>query len=174
MSPLIPTVETAQSLGFSAEVGAVARVHHSAIGTRDVEGSLTFWRDGLGFEVLMDQRFTGDWPGLFGGSSTDLRSVFLGDPSAPEAGVVELVVLGDMVDPPETLSPATGFFLLSLFADIDTVLPRLASLGVGGVPKVVEVQGVRLVVIHDPNGVRIELMDSPARSNLGRLADDGA
>ena len=33
---------------------AVARVHHAAIGTRDVEASLVFWRDGLGFEVLMD------------------------------------------------------------------------------------------------------------------------
>lgn len=152
-------------------MGAVARVHHSAIGTRDVDDSLTFWRDGLGLEILMDHQFTGDWPGLFGGSSTELRSIFLGDPSEPGAGVVELVVLDDMVDPPQATSPATGFFLLSLFADIDVVLPRLADLGVGGVPKVVDVQGVRLAVVHDPNGVRVELMDSPAQSNLGRLAD---
>ena len=148
----------------------MARVHHSAIGTRDVDASLTFWRDGLGFEVLMDQGFTGDWPDLFGGSSRELRSVFLGDPSASEAGVVELVVLGDMVDPPAGASPSTGFFLLSLFADVDAVLPRLAGLGVGGVPKLIDIHGVRLVVVHDPNGVRVELMDSPARSNLDHLA----
>jgi hypothetical protein len=84
-----------------------------------------------------------------------------------------LVVLADMVDPTEVTSPATGFFLLSLFADLDAVLPRLADLGVGGVPKVIDVQGVRLAVVHDPNGVRVELMDSPARSNLSRLADTG-
>jgi glyoxylase I family protein len=40
----------------------VAVIHHSAICVRDVEASLRFWRDGLGFEVLMDERFTGDWP----------------------------------------------------------------------------------------------------------------
>jgi glyoxylase I family protein len=151
----------------------MARIHHSAIGTRDVDASLTFWRDGLGLEILMDQRFDGAWPELFGGSSTELRSIFLGDPSASEAGVVELVVLDDMVEPPESATPATGFFLLSLFADLDAVLPRLANLGIGGVPKVIEVQGVRLVVVHDPNGVRVELMDSPAQANISRLADAG-
>jgi glyoxylase I family protein len=149
----------------------MARIHHSAIGTRDVEASLAFWRDGLGFEVLMDERFDGDWPELFGGSSTELRSIFLGEPAASEAGVVELVVLDDMVTPPESKTPATGFFLLSLFADLHAVLPRLAKLGTGGIPKVIEVQGVRLVVVDDPNGVRVELMDSPAQANIGRLAN---
>ncbi len=162
-----------QSLSSCSEVGALARIHHTAIGTRDVEASLTFWRDGLGLEVLMDQRFDGDWPELFGGSSTELRSIFLGDPSASEAGVVELVVLDDMVAPPESITPATGFFLLSLFADLEVVLPRLADLGTGGVPKVIEIQGIRLVVVHDPNGVRVELMDSPARANISRLANPG-
>jgi catechol 2,3-dioxygenase-like lactoylglutathione lyase family enzyme len=32
----------------------VAKVHHSAIVTRDVEASVAFWRDGLGLDVLMD------------------------------------------------------------------------------------------------------------------------
>ncbi|HEY2215806.1 MAG TPA: VOC family protein [Acidimicrobiales bacterium] len=151
----------------------MAKIHHSAIGTRDVDASLTFWRDGLGLEVLMDQRFDGNWSELFGGSSTELRSIFLGDPSASEAGVVELVILDDMVEPAASISPATGFFLLSLFANLDAVLPRLAELGTGGVPKVLEVHGVRLVVVHDPNGVRVELMDSPAQANISRLANPG-
>lgn len=68
----------------------MAKVHHSAIVTRDVEASLVFWRDGLGLDVLMDETFDGPWPELFGWGSTTLRSVFLGDASA--AGVrVELI-----------------------------------------------------------------------------------
>jgi glyoxylase I family protein len=149
----------------------VSKVHHAAIGTRDLASSLLFWRDGLGFEVQMDQRFDGSWPELFGGSSTTLRSVFLGDPSAPDAGIVELVQLEDMAPAsPAEANPLAGFFLLSLFADLDDVLPRLAALGVGGSPKVISVSGVRLAVIHDPNGVRVELMDSPAQTNLNRMS----
>src|SRR5580704_13894923 len=78
---------------------AVARVHHAAIGTCDVEASLSFWRDGLGFEVLMDHSFDGPWPELFGSAGTSLRSVFLGDPSEPESGIVELVELEGMAPP---------------------------------------------------------------------------
>jgi catechol 2,3-dioxygenase-like lactoylglutathione lyase family enzyme len=149
-------------------------VHHSAIGTTDVAASLTFWRDGLGFEVLMDQRFEGDWPALFGGDSHELRSVFLGDPASPDSGVVELVEIPGMVPGAEQpVDPAVGYFLLSLFADLDEVLPRLAALAVGGPPRVIAVHGVRLAVVHDPNGVRVELMDNPARSNVTRLSVDG-
>jgi catechol 2,3-dioxygenase-like lactoylglutathione lyase family enzyme len=136
-----------------------------------VDSSLAFWRDGLGFEVQMDERFEGDWPGLFGGSATTLRSVFLGDPTAADAGVVELVEMEDIQqEVARGPDPAVGFFLLSLFADLEVVLPRLASLGVGGTPRVIEVSGVRLAVVHDPNGVRVELMDSAARPNLTRLS----
>jgi catechol 2,3-dioxygenase-like lactoylglutathione lyase family enzyme len=153
----------------------VPKVHHSAIGTRDVASSLVFWRDGLGLEVQMDHSFHGGWPALFGGTSTTLRSVFLGDPSTPDSGVVELVELEDMDAGTEpSTRPAVGFFLLSLFADLDQVLPRLAALGVGGTPRLVEVSGVRLAVVQDPNGVRVELMDRGAGANLSRLTSSGA
>ena len=61
--------------------------------------------------------------------------------------------------------------LLSLHADLDAVLPRLAALGVGGEPVVAAVAGVRLAVVRDPNGVQVELMDEVARRNLATLAD---
>jgi glyoxylase I family protein len=151
---------------------AVARVHHAAIGTRDVEASLSFWRDGLGFDVLMDHAFDGPWPELFGSSGTSLRSVFLGDPGGPESGVVELVELEGMAPPVDAASaPVAGFFLLSLYADLDVVLPRLAELGLGGEPVVAPVGPVRLAVLHDPNGVRVELMDTAAQGTMASLTE---
>ena len=42
------------------------KIHHSAICTRDLDASVRFWRDGLGFVEQMDERFEGDWPTLFG------------------------------------------------------------------------------------------------------------
>jgi catechol 2,3-dioxygenase-like lactoylglutathione lyase family enzyme len=152
----------------------VARVHHAAIGTRDVEASLVFWRDGLGFEVMMDHSFDGPWPELFGGSATTLRSVFLGESGAAESGIVELVELDGMAPPVDAgPAPAAGFFLLSLYADLDAVLPRLAGLGLGGEPVVTPVGPVRLAVVHDPNGVRVELMDMAAQANMGSLSEVG-
>ena len=55
-------------------------IHHLAICVVDLEESLRFWRDGIGMDVLMDQRFRGDWPHLFGAPTDSLRAVFLGDP----------------------------------------------------------------------------------------------
>jgi catechol 2,3-dioxygenase-like lactoylglutathione lyase family enzyme len=71
----------------------VLGVHHSAICTADVERSLRFWRDDLGFTELFDHTFTGDWPELFGAKSDRLRSIFLGDPHMRDCGIIELVEL---------------------------------------------------------------------------------
>ena len=114
----------------------MSTVHHSAIVVTDVEASLRFWRDGLGFEVVMDQRFDGDWPTLFHAPSTSLRAIFLGDPRHPRSGIVELV-----------------------------------DLGLGGPPRRIDVSGVAMAVVTDPDGVLVELVDSGATANLDRLTE---
>jgi glyoxylase I family protein len=153
----------------------VAKVHHSAIVTHDVEASLAFWRDGLGLDLLMDHTFDGPWDELFGGTATTLRSIFLGEAAAPDTGIVELVDIGETGPPASgTRQGSAGFMLLSLYADLDEVLPRLASLGCGGEPKVRPVGPVRLAVVQDPNGVSVELMDNAARQNLHAMTADDA
>lgn len=144
----------------------MARVHHSAITVRDVEASLRFWREGLGFEVLMDETFDGDWPTLFGAAGPRLRSVFLGDPAQPDGGVVELVDFGPGDDPgppvpPPTGPPREGFLLLSVYCDVDAVLARLADLGLGGVPRRIESYGVAMAVVTEPSGCPVELIHLP-------------
>ena len=69
-------------------------IHHTAIVTADVERSMRFWCDGLGFTELFDHTFTGDWRTLFNARTDRLRSIFLGDPNAPDTGLVELVQFG--------------------------------------------------------------------------------
>lgn len=145
-------------------------VHHSAICVRDVDESLRFWRDGLGFAVLMDERFRGDWPTLLEGPSDSLRAVFLGQPTVPDSGIVELVDLGPLPGPGEIGPPRSGFLLLSVFTDVAAALGRLADLGLGGPPRRVEVSGVAMAVVRDPDGVLVELVDSGASANLEHLA----
>ena len=151
----------------------VTVIHHSAICVRDVEASLRFWRDGVGFAVMMDERFEGDWATLLHAPARTLRSVFLGDPSRADAGIVELVDLGD-VGPPATdgHGPASaGFLLLSVMADVEATLSRLAGLGLGGPPRRVEVSGVAMAVVVDPDGVLVELIDTGASENLDRMVE---
>lgn len=142
-------------------------VHHTAIVTTDVEQSLRFWRDGLGLTILFDHVFTGDWPSLFGAKTDALRSMFLGDPGAPDTGIVELVVFDDPEPAREPVAgPAAGFFLVSLNRDVEPALRRLADAGFADGVRQIAVpapQGkhVQMAVITAPDGVRVELIGPP-------------
>jgi catechol 2,3-dioxygenase-like lactoylglutathione lyase family enzyme len=142
----------------------VAHVHHSAVYTRDVDASLRFYRDGLGLQVLMDHEFDGDWPTLFDAPGNRLRSVFLGDPDTPDAGIVELVAFAEDVTGagPSTAPPEPGFFLLSFFVDVADTLARLGTLGLDGGARRIRVPGpagdVEMATVRDPDGVLVELI----------------
>ena len=146
-------------------------VHHTAIRVQDVEASLRFWSDGLGFEVLMDRTFEGDWPTLLDAPSNSLRSIFLGRADRPNAGIVELVDLGtEESRETEPRSRSTGFLLVSIMTDVDSTLGRLAALGLGGDPRRINVAGVAMCTVVDPDGVGGELGESIASGNLERLS----
>lgn len=150
----------------------MSTIHHSAIVVTDVEASLRFWRDGLGFEVVMDERFEGDWPTLLHAPTTSLRAIFLGDPRNARSGIVELVDLGLVgAPPPVSLTATAGFLLLSIMTDVDAALARLADLGLGGPPRRVDAGGIAMAVVTDPDGVLVELIDSGASENLDRLTE---
>lgn len=149
------------------------KIHHTAICTDDVETSLRFWRDGLGFAEMMDEHFDGDWPTLLDAPGTRLRSVFLGDPTDWDGGIIELVDLG----PPHVRAeaPATtpvGFLLVSLFCAVEPTLGQLADLGLGGEPRRITASGIDMAVVRDPNGVAVELIEPAAAVHLAALGGD--
>jgi catechol 2,3-dioxygenase-like lactoylglutathione lyase family enzyme len=153
-------------------------IHHSAICVRDIDKSLMFWRDGLGFSVLLDERFEGDWPTLLRAPSNSLRSVFLGDPGIPDGGQLELVDLGPVESGAGAGDPgahaSSGFLLLSVMIEVDVALDRLRTLGLGGEPRRIEVSGVAMAVVADPDGVLVELIDTAALPNLTKLTAEGS
>jgi len=144
-------------------------LHHGAIRVGDLEASLRFYRDGIGLAVLMDHEFDGPWRELFDAPADRLRSVFLGDPEHPDAGIVELVAFVE-ARPGEALSSGDGrgFFLLSFFVDVDATLARLGTLGFEAPPRRVELPGPRepvtMATVRDPDGVLVELVGAAAAS----------
>jgi glyoxylase I family protein len=99
-----------------------------------------------------------------------LHSVFLGEPSAPDAGIVELVEFdGGVEDRSEPHGPARGFFLLSFFVDLDATLARLARVGLGGPPRRIDQPSrsgpVAMATVRDPDQALVELIESaPVRT----------
>lgn len=126
-----------------------------------MERSLRFWRDGLGFSELMNERFEGDWPTLFGARDAALHSVFLGDPGEEQSGIVELVAFESGIEEGTTpAAPAEGFFLVSVYTDIEGVVARLSAMGFEGPRRRITLPvGVKMAVVDDPNGVKVELID---------------
>jgi glyoxylase I family protein len=144
-----------------------AGVHHCAICTSDVDRALRFWCEGMGLTQLFDLTFAGSWRELFGATTDELRSLFLGDPQHPTTGLVELVVFeGAAAAPPPQPSPAHGFFLLSFERDVDEQLARLAGLGFADdVRRIAQPVGdgthVDMAVLSAPDGVVVELVGAP-------------
>jgi glyoxylase I family protein len=146
---------------------ASAALHHAAICTSDVDRSLRFWVDGMGLKQVFDLTFAGGWRELFHADTDDLRSIFLGDPERPDAGLVELVAFdGAAPGVPSPTSPTHGFFLLSFERDVDAQLGTLAHLGFADeVRRIAQPVGdgthVDMAVITAPDGVIVELIGAP-------------
>lgn len=143
-------------------------IHHTAIITADFEQALRFWRDGLGLTPMLDYTFTGDWPTLFGVDSDALRSIFLGDPDSPDAGIVELVQFVDAEQAPAASDSGAGqgFFLVSLQREVEPTLAALAAQGfTDGVRQIsMPAPGgkkVAMAVIMAPDNIRVELIGDP-------------
>ncbi|EHB45729.1 Glyoxalase/bleomycin resistance protein/dioxygenase [Mycolicibacterium rhodesiae JS60] len=143
-------------------------LHHAGLCVSDMETSLRFYRDCIGMTVLADKVLHADLEPLLGVHTERIRTVFLGDESHPDGGIVELLDLGVPAvseSAPQPGLPGRGVFLLSLQADIDDVLSRLDAAGLGSLRRVMPTPGGGLAAtVVDPDGVMVELL---AR---GRLA----
>jgi len=140
------------------------RIHHTAIAVSDLETSIRFYRDGLGFSVVMDDSWEGPWRGLLNAPVDHVHAVLLGDPDNMDAGTLELVEWhGAPAQPPITDGPVrSGLWLISLYLDVDAVLARLTELGFHDHQRVIHKtpQGdLILGSARDPDGVWIELLD---------------
>jgi hypothetical protein len=88
--------------------------------------------------------------------------VFLGDPADQSGGILELVSFGEQASPAanRSVNRSAGFFLVSLYCDLDSTLGRLAEIRLGTESRIT-VHGVGMAVVRDPDGTGVELIDLP-------------
>jgi catechol 2,3-dioxygenase-like lactoylglutathione lyase family enzyme len=143
------------------------QLHHATLFVRDAERSLRFYRDALGFALLVDREYAGDWPTLLGVESKRLRAVILGDPKQPRVGQVELVTFAEPVpDGPPPSAPATGSVLISVVVDLEAVLPALLAAGATDLRRTTLENGFAAASVRDPDGILVELLDATRRTEV--------
>ena len=142
---------------------------HTGITVSNLERSLAFWRDVLGFEFSHDAHQTGERveqiTGVKGG---DLKLAVLKTPSGHKIELLEYYA------PPDRkrieLRPCdVGHVHVALIVDdLDAVLQRIAASGwkAAGKPQTLTHgpnAGKRVVYVQDPDGTTIEFMQMPPR-----------
>ncbi len=121
--------------------------------------SLAFYRDVLGFDVVFDVELDGDaLATVTGESGAHGRMVggLLGGTT------VELLEISSSAPKPERrTAPGLGYTNISLsVADLDTVHSAASSMDLTPGP-IVDIGGVRMFFLADPDGTPIEIIEYP-------------
>lgn len=140
--------------------------HHVGITVRSLERSLAFYRDLLGLEVVFAWNPQAPYIGtLTGYPDVDLHSAILKLPGS--TGRLELLEYrGVEVEPTDPDNGRSGAAHVAFYIDdLDAVYQRLRNAGVRSVsepvtPTIGPNAGGRAVYMLDPDGVRVELIQT--------------
>ena len=142
---------------------------HTGITVSNLERSLAFWRDILGFEFSHESHQTGERvEQITGVKGAELKLAVLKTPTGHKIELLEYFATADRkrVD----LRPCdVGHVHVALIVDdLDAVLERVAASGwkAAGKPQALTSgpnAGKRVVYVFDPDGTTIEFMQMPKR-----------
>jgi catechol 2,3-dioxygenase-like lactoylglutathione lyase family enzyme len=142
---------------------------HTGITVSNLERSLEFWRDVLGFEFSHSAHQTGERPEqITGVKGAELKLAVLITPSGHKIELLEYFAPADRQR--VNLRPCdVGHVHVALTVDdLDAVLKKIAESGwkAAGEPQTLKQgpnTGKRVVYVRDPDGTTIEFMQMPAQ-----------
>lgn len=147
-------------------MGKLRGGHHTGIQVESLERSLAFYRDLLGLETVFEWNPRAEYVGeLVGYPDVDLHAAILRVPDSN--WFLEILEYGGVERAPvdtRTANPGTGHVAF-LVDDLDELYEELTAAGVASVsrpvtPTIGPNRGGRAVYMIDPDGVRVELIES--------------
>jgi len=142
---------------------------HTGITVSNLERSLEFWRDVLGFEFSHSAHQKGDLAQeITGVDGAEIKLAVLKTPGGHNIELLQYLAPADHKR--ATLRPCDvgSVHLALLVNDLDAVLAQIAASGweAAGKPQTLSKgpnAGKRVVYVRDPDGTTIELMQPPER-----------
>lgn len=147
-------------------MAAVTQAHHMGLQVRSLERSLGFYRDTLGFEVVFQWNPQAPYIAeLVGYPGVDLHAAVLRIPGS-EVFLELLEYRGVSREPVDTRTANPGTAHIAFFVDqLDELYAALRRRGVEAVsdpvtPTIGPNRGGRAVYLIDPDGIRVELIQT--------------
>ena len=149
-------------------MGEIIGHHHTGIQVTDLDRSLEFYRDQLGLDLVLRWNRTASYIEKFSGyPGVDMHGAILRLPNSDS--ILEILEYRNVerhaVDP-ATANPGTGHIAFRV-DDCDALYDRLTAQGVASVsrpvtPTIGPNKGGRTVLMLDPDGFRVELLQPPS------------
>ena len=142
---------------------------HTGITVSNLERSLAFWRDVLGFELSHTAHQTGELAKeITGVERAELKLAVLKTPGGHKIELLEYLAPADRRRPNLRSCDVGSAHIALLVEDLDAVLERIAPSGwkAAGKPQTLNTgpnAGKRVVYVRDPDGTTIEFMQPPAQ-----------
>lgn len=144
----------------------ITRAHHTGLQVESLERSLTFYQDVLGFELIFSWNPKAAYIGqLVGYRDVDLHSAILRMPNS-DTFLELLEYRGVERSPVDTGTANPGTAHIAFYVEeLDVLYGELRAKGVDSVsepvtPTVGPNAGGRAVYMIDPDGIRVELIES--------------
>ncbi len=141
---------------------------HTGITVSNLERSLAFWRDVLGFELSHTAHQTGKLAKeITGVADAEIKLAVLKTPGGHKIELLEYLAPPDRKQHIHLRPCDVGHVHVALIVnDLDTVLEKIAQSGwkAAGKPQTLKMgpnAGKRVVYVRDPDGTTIEFMQPP-------------
>jgi catechol 2,3-dioxygenase-like lactoylglutathione lyase family enzyme len=145
---------------------------HTGITVSNLERSLAFWRDVLGFELSHTAHQTGEMAKeITGVAGAEIKLAVLKAPGGHKIELLEYLAPPDRKQHVNLRPCDVGSVHVALIVDdLDAVLERIAASGwkAAGKPQTLKTgpnAGKRVVYVRDPDGTTIEFMQQPRESS---------
>jgi catechol 2,3-dioxygenase-like lactoylglutathione lyase family enzyme len=151
---------------------------HTGITVSNLERSLTFWRDVVGFELLHTAHQTGELAReITGVAGAEINLAVLRTPGGHKIELLEYLAPADRKRANLRPCDLGSVHVALLVDDLERVLERIAAFGwkAAGEPQILKSgpnAGKRVVYVRDPDGTTIEFMQPPKSTVHSQISAD--